>query len=60
MEARRIDDEEPGRVPVIRSDEDSTTFEFQGTSPESGEHLVIRCDAKGEVWVKLAPEEPNR
>jgi hypothetical protein len=54
MATRRIDDRRPGPAPVIRSDGNTTTFEFEAVSPETGERLVIRCDTQGNVGAWIA------
>ena len=54
MANRKIDDQRPGKIPIIRCDDEAITFEFECTTPEIGGHLVIRCDTKGQVWARIA------
>ena len=47
-------DEYPGRLPAIRTDGNSVTFEFDPMRGEPGARLVIRCDENGTVWCRIA------
>ena len=59
MAYRRTNDREPGPQPLVHNSGDSTTFEFDAVSPETGERLVIRCDSKGQIWVSINPPVPR-
>jgi hypothetical protein len=59
MAYKRTNDREPGPLPLVHNTGDSTTFEFDAVSPETGERLVIRCDSKGQVWVSISPPVPR-
>jgi len=54
MARRRGIDEQPGRLPEIRAEGGSVTFEFGPVGGEQGTRLVIRCDEAGDVWARLA------
>lgn len=59
MAFQRTDDRQPGPLPIVRNNGDSTTFEFDAVSPETGERLIIRCDSKGQVWASISPPVPR-
>jgi hypothetical protein len=40
-------------MPEIRASSDGITFEMAPPGARPGEHLVIRCDAKGDVWISI-------
>ena len=54
MAARKILDRRPGPLPDIQMDGDSVTFTFDLTEPLDA-HLVVRCDARGDVYVAIPP-----
>ncbi len=60
MARRKEIDEQPGRLPEIRAEGDSVTFEFGPVSGEQGAGLIIRCDEAGDVWARLAPVSDSR
>jgi hypothetical protein len=49
-------DQRPGSVPDIRTDHGGITFIMVPFGIPGGEHLVIRCDADGEVWISIDPD----
>ena len=57
MAMRKALDRRPGPLPDIQTDDDSVRFTFDLTDPLDA-HLVIRCDAQGEVYVFIP--EPTR
>ncbi|MGH7633510.1 MAG: hypothetical protein ACRENC_07250 [Gemmatimonadaceae bacterium] len=48
-------DRHPGTLPDIRSERDGTTYVMAPPGTRTGKHLVIRCDANGEIWVSIQP-----
>jgi hypothetical protein len=55
---RHTFDQRPGSVPVIRTNKGGITFVIVPAGTPKGEHLVIRCDADGEVWISIEPDPP--
>jgi hypothetical protein len=49
-------DQRPGSLPEIRTDDASITFAMSVSGVPRGEHLIIRCDASGEIWIAIASE----
>jgi hypothetical protein len=49
-------DERPGSLPEIRTDDASITFAMGVSGIPRGQHLVIRCDADGEIWISIATD----
>ena len=46
-------DQRPGSLPQIHTDEASVTFAMAIAGVARGDHLIIRCDANGEIWVAI-------
>jgi hypothetical protein len=51
-------DERPGPAPDIRLDDESIIFTFRLDDSVSGSRLMIRCDAKGNMWVAIILSQP--
>lgn len=49
-------DRQPGALPEIRTTVENITFSMGIAGAPKGEHLVIRCGAKGDVWIAIATE----
>ena len=49
-------DERPGSLPQIRTDDASITFAMSVPGVPRGQHLVIRCDAGGEIFIAIASD----
>jgi hypothetical protein len=58
MAARKTLDRRPGPLPDIQMDGDSVTFTFDLTEPLDA-RLVVRCDARGDVYVAIPPAVPR-
>ena len=52
-------DGRPGSLPLIRTDTRSITFVMTLPGVRPDERLVIRCDAEGEMWISIRPEETS-
>ena len=53
---RPMVDQRPGTLPDIRTDAGSITFTMLPAGIPGGEQLVIRCDARGDIWIAIQPE----
>lgn len=55
-------DRRPGVFPDITAQGDDVVFRFPVTYTPivKATRLVLRCDRDGEVWARLAPEDPAR
>lgn len=49
-------DRHPGSLPDIRTTPSDITFLMAPHGVPTGQQLVIRCDADGEVWISIQPE----
>jgi len=58
MARRKRIDRHPGRVPEIRVVAESLVFEFACNTGEQCDHLVIRCNDDGEIFVSI-PAAPD-
>ena len=55
---QNLQDTRPGSAPEITTDLRGLTFDMHVRGTGSHEHLVIRCDNAGEVWISIAlPQE---
>ena len=57
---RPIVDQRPGILPEIRTDAGSITFTMLPAGIPGGDQLVIRCDARGDIWIAIQPERTPR
>jgi hypothetical protein len=57
MANRKALDYAPGALPDIRAEGDSVFFQFDVTGLRRPAHLVIRCDADGNILASL-PNQP--
>jgi hypothetical protein len=46
-----------GTMPEIRADADGVTFHLEVAGVHKNARLIIRCDADGNVWASLIPEQ---
>ena len=53
MAARKVLDRQPGAVPDIHATGDSVTFQLAVAGAPEHMKLVLRCDAKGDVWAAI-------
>jgi len=53
-------DQRPGSLPEIRTDDASITFAMSIPGVPRGDHLVIRCDAAGDIWVSISSEDDEQ
>ena len=56
MASRKSLDQQAGALPEIRSDGDSVIFQLEVMGVPQDMQLLIRCDARGEVWAALTPK----
>jgi hypothetical protein len=49
-------DRQPGSLPDVRTDVDGITFIMAPPGAPRGKHLLIRCDAQGDVWISIRSE----
>jgi hypothetical protein len=52
-------DRRPGSLPDIRTNIGGITFVMVPLGPSKGKQLVIRCDADGEIWISIQPEQAS-
>jgi hypothetical protein len=51
-------DRHPGALPDIRSEQTDMIYAMVPPGIRTGQQLVIRCDANGEIWVSI--QRPRR
>ena len=50
-------DRQPGATPDIKTVPDGVTFDMHAVGTRQNEHLVIRCDDSGEVWMSIRSDQ---
>ena len=53
-------DQRPGSLPEIRTDDASIIFAMSVPGVPRSEHLIIRCDAHGDIWIAIASDDDTR
>jgi len=49
-------DQRPGVLPEITTIGESVVYEFAVAGTHGHEHVIIRCDAFGQIWMTIAPK----
>jgi len=52
-------DRHPGSLPDIRTSAGGVVFVMNPPGLPKRKQLSIRCDAEGEVWISIQPEEAS-
>jgi hypothetical protein len=52
-------DRHPGSLPDIRTTACGILFVMNSPGLPKGKQLAIRCDAEGEVWISIQPEQTS-